>query len=78
MQPPPPMNPLAQRIFAVLQQHAVFPLPILKAQCKHLKKTPETIGREDLPRLAEAIGRAVALFSNPEKGRAVTAALRDL
>jgi len=72
------MNELARQINAVLERHAVSPTPILVAQCRYLRKTPDTIDRDDLPKLAMNIGRAVALFSNPDKGRAVSDAIQGL
>ena len=72
------MNELARQIFVVLEKHAVIPALILVAQCWHLKKTPQSIERTDLPKLAENIGRAVALFSDPGKGKAVSEAILRL
>ena len=72
------MNDLAQRIHAVVARHSIFATPILTAQCKHIKKTPDTIERADVPRLASYIGKAVALFSNPETARRVETEINDL
>jgi hypothetical protein len=72
------VNDLAQRIHAVVAKHTVFATPIVTAQCKHLKKTPDTIDRSDLPKLASYIGKAVGLFSNPETARSVETAINSL
>ena len=72
------MNELAQRIHDVVAKHSIFATPILNAQCKHLKKTPDTIDRTDLPKLASYIGKAVALFSNPETALTVETAINKL
>jgi hypothetical protein len=72
------MNELAQRVHAVVAKHSIFATPIVLAQCKHLKKTPDTIDRSDLPKLASYIGKAVALFSNPETARTVETAINNL
>ncbi len=72
------MNELAQKIHDILGKHTIFATPILTAQCRYIKKTPETIDRTDLPRLASYIGKAVALFSNPETAQAVEQAIKAL
>jgi hypothetical protein len=63
------MNELGAMINELLKRYTIFPTPILVAQCKFIGTTPGTVKKEDLAKLAPYIGRAVALFSNPEKGR---------
>jgi hypothetical protein len=72
------MNELATRIHGILAQHTIFATPILTAQCKYMKKTPDTIDRADLPKLSTQIARAVALFSNPGSIQKIEEAIRAL
>lgn len=62
------MNDLAQKVNNVVKEFSHFPGPIMQAQTKRIGKTVDTLEINDIPQLAEAIGRAIANFSNPAKG----------
>ena len=72
------MNELAKALQDLVARYTVFPGPIVNAQCKHIGKSPATITREDLPRLAPYIAKAVALFANPEKAKELEVAIGRL
>ena len=72
------LNPLATRVHDLMAGFTSFPKPILVAQCKHIGKTPSTLEPGDLARLAPYVGNAVALFSNPGKGKELETAILKL
>lgn len=63
------LSPLAQQIREIVAQYSRLPDAILNAQCKNLGTTPDALTRAQIPQLAERIGTAVGMFTNPQKGR---------
>jgi len=65
------LSSLARAIREVVAEYSRLPDPILRVQCKGIGKEPDQIVAGDLPLLAERIGAAVGMFTNPEKGKIV-------
>ena len=72
------LNPLARTVVELMKRHTAFAPTILKAQCKHIGRTTASLSAADLPLIAPYLGRAVALFSNPQKGRELEQAIGRL
>jgi len=73
-----PLNELSKKIIEVVARYSYFPLPILRAQSKRLGKSPETVTADDLPQLAEFIGKSIGDFSNPAKAQEAKPAILNL
>ncbi len=71
-------NELAQKLYLILKEHIHYPQAILKTQFKRINKTVLNVSQEDLQALATQIGKSVANFTNPNKGREVEKAISEL
>jgi len=71
-------GPLHERVRAVVAKYSKLADAIVRAQCKAVGRAPESISHADLPTLAANIGRALGMFTSPEKGRAAAEEIRRL
>jgi hypothetical protein len=62
-------SPFALKVIEVMKQYCSMPEPILTTQVRFIKKTADEITAADIPVLAPLLGRAIAMFTNPEKGK---------
>lgn len=66
------------RVREIIARYSKLPDAILNAQCRTMGKTPQELGAPDLPLLAERVGNAVGMFTNPAKGREARQAIEAL
>jgi hypothetical protein len=71
-------NDLSKEILEVVSKYTFFPTPIVHSQFRRLKKEANEITYEDIPRLADIIGEALANFTTYTKGVEVREAILQL
>jgi len=71
-------NDLAEKVLGLIKPYTCFPAVLLGTQAKKLGKDLQQLQTSDLLELAESIGKAVSVFSNPEKGKAAKEKIMEL